>query len=255
MKSRRGVPGLRPTRSRTGAVGLQVWLLPGLMAAPALAAEQPPARFGYELVRSHPHDPDAFTQGLVYDNGKLYESTGLYGASTLRVVDLQTGAVEKMVRLPPRFFAEGLTLFGDRLIQLTWKTRLGLVFDKFQTHPDLRWVAIRWQGRNQEIRSLRGFCTHQEPRNFLIFHDGRLDSIAKNNQNPHFSRYSPGIRGISLFLSYSHAYPPPTHPFPLVHDVYRQRACSSCREQTCRLAIRTACCRVHPPHLEQCPGQ
>ncbi len=104
------------------------WL--GLMVAPALAADQPPLTYGYELVRSYPHDPAAFTQGLVYENGKLYESTGLYGTSTLRVVDLQTGAVEKMNRLHPRLFAEGLTVFGDRLIQLTWKSRLGLVFDK-----------------------------------------------------------------------------------------------------------------------------
>ena len=84
----------------------------------------------YRVVRSHPHDPQAFTQGLVYDNGLLYEGTGLHGRSSLRKVELATGRVLKEVRLLPAYFGEGIALFGDRIIQVTWQSRVGFVYDK-----------------------------------------------------------------------------------------------------------------------------
>ena len=86
---------------------------------------------GYRLkvIRVYPHDPGAFTQGLLFLDGKLYESTGLYGRSSIRRVDLTSGQVEGRVRLPDEFFAEGLARVGDRLIQLTWKEGKALVWD------------------------------------------------------------------------------------------------------------------------------
>jgi glutaminyl-peptide cyclotransferase len=84
---------------------------------------------GYQVVNSYPHDPQAFTQGLLYNNGYLYESTGLEGASSLRKVDLTTGRILQIEPLPGNLFGEGLALWKDRLIQLTWTTRLGFVYD------------------------------------------------------------------------------------------------------------------------------
>ncbi|GAB4338943.1 MAG: glutaminyl-peptide cyclotransferase [Desulfobulbaceae bacterium] len=86
--------------------------------------------WGYRVVASYPHDPDAFTQGLVISEGVLYEGTGLNGRSSLRRVDLETGRILKLHPLPSIFFGEGVTVFGDRIIQLTWKAGIGLVYDR-----------------------------------------------------------------------------------------------------------------------------
>lgn len=83
----------------------------------------------YEVVNAFPHDPNAFTQGLIYRDGYLYESTGLYGESSLRKVDLETGQVLQQVDLPAEFFGEGLTDWGDTLLQLTWREETGLIYD------------------------------------------------------------------------------------------------------------------------------
>lgn len=85
--------------------------------------------YSYEIIKTYPHDPAAFTQGLVYHQGDLYESTGLNGQSSLRKVELQTGRVLKKVDVPSQYFAEGLSLFNNRLYQLTWITNRGFVYD------------------------------------------------------------------------------------------------------------------------------
>ena len=85
--------------------------------------------FTYEVVNAYPHDPDAFTQGLVFSQGVFYESTGLNGASSLRRVEVETGKVLKKIDVPSAFFAEGLALFNGRLYQLTWQTQQGFVYD------------------------------------------------------------------------------------------------------------------------------
>lgn len=84
----------------------------------------------YEIVRTYPHDANAFTQGLVYDEGRLYEGTGLYGQSDLRVVDLETGEILQRVPLERTYFGEGIALFQERIIQLTWRQGVGFVYDK-----------------------------------------------------------------------------------------------------------------------------
>ncbi|KAK4431441.1 Glutaminyl-peptide cyclotransferase [Sesamum alatum] len=84
-----------------------------------------------EVVNRFPHDPNAFTQGLLYGgNDTLFESTGLNGHSSVRRVALQTGKVEAIHRMQDSYFGEGLTLFGDRLFQVTWLTKTGFVYDR-----------------------------------------------------------------------------------------------------------------------------
>jgi glutamine cyclotransferase len=83
----------------------------------------------FEILHTFPHDPQAFTQGLVYNEGYLLESTGLYGESTLRKVNLGTGEVRDQVDLDPAYFGEGLALFEDNLFQLTWRENTGFVYD------------------------------------------------------------------------------------------------------------------------------
>ena len=86
--------------------------------------------YTYKVVHTYPHDPKAFTQGLAIENGILYEGTGLYGKSSLRRVDLHTGDILQNHNLPSTLFGEGITVKGNRVIQLTWKSKFGLVYDK-----------------------------------------------------------------------------------------------------------------------------
>lgn len=85
--------------------------------------------YGYRIVNAYPHDPEAFTQGLIYHDGNLYESTGLHGASSLRKVELETGKVLKRHDLPDKYFGEGVAFCGKRLIQLTYQSRIGFIYD------------------------------------------------------------------------------------------------------------------------------
>lgn len=85
---------------------------------------------GYDVVQTYPHDANAFTQGLIYDQGELYESTGLRGKSSLRRVELETGKVLQISDLDERYFAEGMTLWQNRLIQLTWLSKTGFIYEQ-----------------------------------------------------------------------------------------------------------------------------
>ena len=82
-----------------------------------------------EVVRMVPHDPGAYTQGLAFHDGALYESTGLEGRSSLRKVDIERGTILRRHDLAPKYFAEGIAILGDRIYQLTWKTGEGFVYD------------------------------------------------------------------------------------------------------------------------------
>lgn len=85
---------------------------------------------GFAVVRSFPHDPNAFTQGLVYASGEFFESTGLHGESSVRRVEIRTGRVLQHRAVDAKYFAEGLALVGDALIQLTWQQNTGFVYDR-----------------------------------------------------------------------------------------------------------------------------
>ena len=102
--------------------------------------------YNYEVVKIYPHDSLAFTQGLLFHDGFLYESTGLNGQSSLRKVDLATGEVRQRVEVPATYFAEGLTLFNRRLYQLTWQSRLGFVYDldSFQLQRNFNYRGEGW---------------------------------------------------------------------------------------------------------------
>lgn len=97
--------------------------------SPSAQGKPVPVEYTFEVVRQLPHDPKAFTQGLTYSNGYFYEGTGREGQSSLRQVDPETGRVLRKVDLSPELFGEGITVLGDRIIQLTWMSHLGFVYD------------------------------------------------------------------------------------------------------------------------------
>jgi glutaminyl-peptide cyclotransferase len=86
--------------------------------------------YTFSVVNVYPHDTNAFTEGLVFENGFLYESTGLYGNSSLRRVDLETGEILQVRTLQSQYFGEGIAIVGDEIVQLTWQSHVGFVYDK-----------------------------------------------------------------------------------------------------------------------------
>ncbi len=113
----------KPTRG--ALAGLLSVLL--CVAAPLALAAVPVKKV--QVINTFPHDHDAFTQGLVSIGGVLYEGTGRNGQSALRKVELTTGAVQQNTQLPAQYFGEGITVFKDRIYQLTWQSHVGLVYD------------------------------------------------------------------------------------------------------------------------------
>jgi len=107
-------------------LGILLFFLSVLITAPTWAEEMV---YSFEIVNRYPHDPLAFTQGLVYHDGFLYEGTGLYGRSSLRKVNLDDGYVVEQVDLDARFFGEGIAILNERIFQLTWRERRGFVYD------------------------------------------------------------------------------------------------------------------------------
>lgn len=112
-------------RSITILESLLIWIS---AATCACAADS------YRVINSYPHDQQAFTQGLIYVDGHLYESTGIAGRSSLRMEELESGRILKFHDVPDKFFAEGLTDWGDTLIQLTWETHVAFVYDRSSFH-------------------------------------------------------------------------------------------------------------------------
>ena len=122
------------------------WLAGLLLACTAGADTVAPTEIGYRIVATYPHDADAFTQGLVYAGGTLYESTGLYGRSSVRRVDLTSGTPELVRPLAERYFGEGLTVFGERLVQLTWRSGTAFVYTARDLRPvgEFRYATQGW---------------------------------------------------------------------------------------------------------------
>jgi glutamine cyclotransferase len=119
-----GSPGRLSVSHRCKASSV---LLLALAAAAQVCAQTPVC--SYNVINTYPHDDGAFTQGLLYADGKLFESTGLYGESTLRRVALETGTVLQSIDLDPGYFGEGLALWEDHLIQLTWQEHTAFLWD------------------------------------------------------------------------------------------------------------------------------
>jgi len=105
-----------------------------------------PVKYGYEIVHIYPHDPAAFTQGLVFTDGKLLEGTGQPGRSSLREVELQSGHVTKKVDLPEPYFGEGIALLNNKIYQLTWQHQVGFIYDaqKFEQVGKFNYTGEGW---------------------------------------------------------------------------------------------------------------
>jgi glutamine cyclotransferase len=144
-------------RVTIAALAIIVCLQVGGSVSPPVAAEHgqgqrsfpTPSRvpvYSYAVVHTYPHDRGAFTQGLVYEEGALFESTGLYGSSSLRKVELQTGNVLKKIDVPSQYFAEGLALYQGQAIQLTWQSRVGFVYNQetFQLNGNFSYSTEGW---------------------------------------------------------------------------------------------------------------
>ena len=106
--------------------------------------------FTYTVVRSYPHDPAAFTQGLQWLDGFLYEGTGNHGASSIRKVRLETGEVVQKRDLAQQYFGEGIVVHKDELVQLTYKTEIGFVYDRATFTPKR---TFRYQGEGWGLTS------------------------------------------------------------------------------------------------------
>ncbi len=105
-----------------------------------------PRHYGFEVVHAWPHDPEAFTQGLLWHDGFLYESTGLNGHSSLRKVALETGEVLKKREVDGQYFAEGLALNGNQLVQLTWQSQRAFAYalDSFEPQQGFDYLGEGW---------------------------------------------------------------------------------------------------------------
>jgi glutaminyl-peptide cyclotransferase len=114
-------------------------------APPTVAQRRPAPVQTFKVIATFPHDTSAFTQGLVFADGELYESTGLNGESSLRRVDITSGKTLQRIDVPREYFAEGLALVGDELLQLTWQHHLGFVYDR-KTFKQKRTFSYKTEG-------------------------------------------------------------------------------------------------------------
>lgn len=135
-----------PVRYRWSIAAVLVACAAGLAAWPQWSGPRVPKLWDVEIVAVYPHDSAAFTQGLTVHDGTLYEGTGQYGASTIRRVDLETGAALQRTALPAQYFGEGIAILGERLYQLTWQNEVGFVYDleSFEQLGTFRYSGEGW---------------------------------------------------------------------------------------------------------------
>jgi len=159
--------------------------------ATMLGAQQKPSKipvFGYKIVKTYPHDRAAFTQGLQYVDGFLYEGTGQNGQSGLRKVKLDTGEVVQLQPLDGKYFGEGITVLGDQIFQLTWQSEIGFVYDR-ATFKQLKTFTYTGEGWGLTHDGARLIMSDGDARGALRFIDpktlketGRV--IVKDNGLP-----------------------------------------------------------------------
>ncbi|MGI9068192.1 MAG: glutaminyl-peptide cyclotransferase [Pyrinomonadaceae bacterium] len=132
------------------------------------------AKYGYEIVNTWPHEKDAYTQGLVFHEGKLLESTGQEGRSSLRSVEPETGKVLKKVNIPRPYFAEGITLFKGKIYQLTWQHGRGFIYDaaSFEKLGEFSYQGEGWglttDGNSLILSDGTNRLRFLDPHNFLV---------------------------------------------------------------------------------------
>ena len=134
-----------PTTPNQGAIAQNTAQTPALNIAQNPETKNIPIQ-KYRIMNTYPHDNQAFTQGLVYHQGFLYEGTGLKGQSSLRKVELETGKVLQLYNLPDRYFGEGIVIWQDKIIQLTWQSRVGFVYDRetFEKLAEFNYPTEGW---------------------------------------------------------------------------------------------------------------
>jgi glutaminyl-peptide cyclotransferase len=121
-------------------------LIAGIAAAVTSPARAEVPQYGFTVVKAYPHDPAAFTEGLLFQNGYLYESTGLEGRSSIRREKLETGKVLQEYDLDPKYFGEGIVIWNNKLIGLTYTTEIGFVYDAatFKPLSDFHYKGEGW---------------------------------------------------------------------------------------------------------------
>ena len=119
--------------------------IPTLVGDASTALKSVPV-YTYKIINTYVHDHQSFTQGLVFEDGFLYEGTGLHAQSSLRRVDLETGEILHLHRLPDHFFGEGITAYQDKIVQLTWKSNTGFVYrkDNFEMLREFNYSTEGW---------------------------------------------------------------------------------------------------------------
>jgi glutamine cyclotransferase len=177
---------------------MSLWRPLGALGISLIAVQCQPAsefsaapEYGYRVVHVYPHDRSAFTQGLEYRGGFLYEGTGLNGRSALRKVELETGKLVQETKLAPQFFGEGITVVNQRVVQLTWQTKIGFVYEQasFRLLRNFQYPGEGWGLANDgrqvymsdgtaEIRCWDP-VTLSEQRRFTV-HDGRQPVLSLN---------------------------------------------------------------------------
>lgn len=121
----------------------------------------PVSTYGYEVVNKYKHDSEAFTQGLVFYNGFLYESDGQYEESSLRKVELESGKVIQKTNLAARYFAEGLTIFNDKIYQITWQENTAFVYDlDFKLIKEIKYPGEGWGLTHDDKNLIMSDGTH-----------------------------------------------------------------------------------------------
>ena len=129
---------------------------------------------GYRIIHTYPHDQEAFTQGLFYDKGVLYEGTGQESGSSLREVALETGKVLRQHNLDPSLFGEGITLYRDRIYQVTWTSKVGFVYDRSSFSVLNR---IYYQTQGWGLTTMNGTIVMSDGSNNLYFHEPEMFNL------------------------------------------------------------------------------
>lgn len=142
--------------------------------AAAAGSLDAPERLTVKVLSTRPHDPGAYTQGFFLHDGSLFESTGLYGQSSVREVNPRTGEVKRKAAVPQQYFAEGLALVGDRLIQLTWQEQKAFVYKlaDFTKVEELRYDGegwgLCWDGTRLVMTDGSDRLTFRDPKTFAV---------------------------------------------------------------------------------------
>ncbi len=168
-----GMTGRKPVR----AVAYTSDLNQSVTRFVIIYSDSAPKRLGYRLVNTYPHDPGAFTQGLFFHEGLLYEGTGQESGSSLRTVELKTGKVIRQVNLDASLFGEGISLYNDRIFQLTWQNKVGFVYNL----SDFRLInKVYYQGEGWGLTTIDDRIVRSDGTNILYFHEPEMfDAVAR----------------------------------------------------------------------------